>query len=29
MNMFDFNGNPENRRPLFLDPLTGTPARKW
>ena len=29
MNMFDFDGNPENRRSLILDPLTGTPARKW
>ena len=27
-NLFDFNGNPENRRPLILDPLTGT-AKRW
>jgi phospholipase C len=29
MPMFDFDGNPENNKPLILDPLTGTPARKW
>jgi phospholipase C len=29
MTMFDFDGNPENKKPLILDPLTGTPARKW
>jgi phospholipase C len=27
--MFDFDGNPENKKPLILDPLTGTPAKKW
>jgi phospholipase C len=26
MNMFDFKGNPENKKPLILDPLTGTPV---
>jgi phospholipase C len=29
MTLFDFDGNPENKRPLILDPLTGTPAKKW
>ena len=28
-NMFDFDGNPENKKALILDPLTGAPARKW
>jgi phospholipase C len=28
MTLFDFDGNPENKKPLILDPLTGTPARK-
>ncbi len=27
--MFDFNGNPENKKPLILDPLTGAPVKKW
>ena len=26
--MFDFDRNPENRKPLILDPLTGTTARR-
>ena len=29
MTMFDFDGSPENKRPLILDPLTGAPVRKW
>jgi phospholipase C len=27
LSMFDFDGNPENKRPLILDPLTGTARR--
>jgi len=27
--MFDFDGNPDNKRPLILDPLTGAPVKKW
>jgi phospholipase C len=27
--MFDFDGNPDNKKPLILDPLTGTPVKKW
>jgi phospholipase C len=26
--MFDFDANPQNRKPLILDPLTGTTARR-
>jgi hypothetical protein len=29
MSMFDFDGSPENKRPLILDPLTGAPVKKW
>ncbi len=29
MSMFDFDGNPENKKPLILDPLTGAPAKRW
>jgi phospholipase C len=27
--MFDFDGNPENRKRVILDPLTGAIVRKW
>jgi phospholipase C len=29
LSMFDFDSNPENKKALILDPLTGTPAKKW
>jgi phospholipase C len=29
LTMFDFDSNPENKKPLILDPLTGTPVKKW
>jgi phospholipase C len=29
MNMFDFDGSPENTRRVILDPLTGAVVKKW
>ncbi len=29
VSMFDFDGNPENKKALILDPLTGAPVKKW
>jgi phospholipase C len=29
LNMFDFDGNPEKRQHLVLDPLTGVIVKKW